>query len=165
MFYVLKRFAWVEMINSPFQYSNLSYITILRRNALTNRNAYSVRKIHSNIHTFRTHRICWTALETPLLTSRDFPNKQEILERDPWELGVSIPLNCDWRPFTRPPRQTGRVRKIESVWQRERERDWDRERERERERQRQRQRQRQTQKHRESKRERESVSGDRETLR
>ena len=31
-------------------------------------------KFHSNICTFRAHQICWTALETPLLTSRDFPN-------------------------------------------------------------------------------------------
>ena len=32
------------------------------------------RKFHSNIRTFRAHQIFWTALETPLLPSRDFPN-------------------------------------------------------------------------------------------
>ena len=44
--YVLKGFAWLEIIkNLPFQLSNLSYLTMFRRKALTNRIACNVRKI------------------------------------------------------------------------------------------------------------------------
>ena len=44
----------------------------LSRNALTNRNAYSVRKIPFK------YSYIWKALETPLLTSRDIPNNVRL---------------------------------------------------------------------------------------